>query len=131
MKLLIPCLVIAAASSSCDEALVDTEEVLHARFQSFDSNPIEGRLRELLNSRTDGAMSYLKMALVGEAFGKHPENFKRIADDLKTKEELESYRWLRESGAGVFEHYPQRKPEGFDTVYSAATWLQPAKADAP
>ena len=115
--------------TSCDEALVGSEKVLYARSQSFESNPIETRLRELLNSRTDGAMSYLKMALVGEAFGNQPEQFKRIADDLKTREERESYRWLREWGSGVFEYYPERKPEGFDKVYSAATWLKPTKAE--
>ncbi len=120
---------IAATLASCDEALVGSEKVLYARGQSFESNPIEARLRELLNSRTDGAMSYLKMALVGEAFGNHPDQFQMIADDLDTREEQESFRWLRDYGAGVFEYYPDRKPKGFDKVYSAATWLNPTKAE--
>jgi hypothetical protein len=128
MKRLITCLMLAATLTSCDESLVGSKKVLYARSQSFESNPTGARLRELLNSRTDGAMSYLKMALVGEAFGNHPEQFKLIVNDLKTREERESYQWLREWGSGVFEYYPERKPEGFDKVHSAAKWLKPTKA---
>lgn len=125
MKQLITCLIFAATLSSCDELLVGSEKVLYARSQSFDSNPIEERLRELLNTQTDSDMGYLKMALVGEAFGKHPEQFKRLARDLKTEKERVSYQWLREWGSGIFEHYPERKPEAFDRIYSEATWLKP------
>lgn len=129
MKHLILYLILAATLSSCDEALVGSEKVLYARSQSFESNPIEARLRELLNTRTDGDMSYLKMALVGEAFGKHPEQFKQIANDLRTWKERESYQCLRDFGSGVFEHYQELKPKGFDNTYHAATWLKPTKAE--
>ena len=124
MKQLVQCLIVAAALTSCDEGLVGSKKVLYSRAQSFGANPIELRLRELLNSRTDGATSYLKMALVGEAFGNHPNQFKFILDDLKTGEERESFRWLREQGAGVFEYYPERKPKEFDKVYNSARWLK-------
>jgi len=90
--------VITAALVSCDETLVGSEKVLFARSQSFENDPAETQLRELLNLRTDGAMSYLKMALVGEAFGNHPNQFQLIADDLNTRKEKESFRWLRDYG---------------------------------
>ncbi len=131
MKSLIQCLLITAALVSCDETLVGSEKVLFARSQSFENDPAETQLRELLNLRTDGAMSYLKMALVGEAFGNHPNQFQLIANDLNTRKEKESFRWLRDYGAGVFEYYPDRKPKEFDKVYSAATWLQTTKAEQP
>lgn len=115
--------------TSCDEALVGSEKVLYARAQSFESNPSEERLRELLNSRTDGGMSYLKMALVGEAFGSHPEQFRRICDDLRTREARASYNWLRQYGSGVFEYYPDRMPKDFEEIYRAATWLNQNKAE--
>ena len=114
---------------SCDEVLVGSEKVLYARSQSFNGNPIEARLRELMGSRTDGAMSYLKMALVGEAFGNYPDAFRRISNDLRTREEKESFRWLRDYGSGVFEYYPGREPVGFDKAYSEATWLQSTHAE--
>jgi len=104
--------------------------VLYARSESFDCNPIEERFRELLNTRTDGDMNYLKMALVGQAFGKHPEQFRHFSSDLKTRRERESYQWLRELGSGVFDYFPQRKPEGFDKLYSEATWLKPTNAES-
>ena len=129
MKLFILSTLIIITLNSCEEALVGSEKLLYARAQTFESNPIEARLRDLLRSRTDGAMSYLKMALVGEAFGKHPDQFKKIANELNSKAEQESFLWLREHGVGVFEYYPNRKPKNFEAVYEKATWLKTIKLD--
>ena len=115
--------------TSCEDALVGDEKLLYARSQSFQSNPSEDRLRELLNTRTDGAFSYLKMALVGEAFGKHPEQFKNIVKNLHSKQEQNAILKLKELGADVFEYYPDRKPDSFDTVFKQATWLYTIKLD--
>src|SRR5687768_249923 len=55
-----------------------TEE-LHAAATEFGSQPSEDRLRHLLNIESDGAYSYLKMALVGQAFAEEPAIFRSVA----------------------------------------------------
>ncbi len=67
------------------------------------------------------------MALVGEAFGQHPEVFRRIHSSSSSAEQEEAFRMLSELGDRVFEYYPDREPMDFDTAYQAATWLDKKK----
>ena len=119
-------LILTSVFTSCEESVTDTHKKLNRIAKSFEKDPVEDTLRELLNTPSDGAISYLKMALVGQAFGNNPELFKRIASSLETNEERESYLWVTEYGANVFEYYPVLKPEGFDKAYSEAIWLDKA-----
>ena len=97
---------------------------IHARYKSFGANPVEQRLRGLLNVKTDGATFYLHMALLGKAFAEHPDRFEQITNDLRTDREWKGFRWLADHGDAVFEYYPEYKATNFDDVYRGATWLQ-------
>ncbi|MCP5537295.1 MAG: hypothetical protein H7A51_13825 [Akkermansiaceae bacterium] len=82
--------------------------------QDYEANPSEDRLRDFLNYPSDGAYAYYHMALVGEAFSQNPRLFQKVAQDLKTDREVYWMHSIASYGDGVFEHYPELEPSGFD-----------------
>lgn len=100
-----------------------TEE-LHVAASEFRSKPHEDQLRRLLNIEADTSYSYLKMALVGQAFAEQPAIFRSVAAAPKTPLEKSSLEDLGRRGGGVFEYHDSLKPSGFDESFRRASWLK-------
>lgn len=97
---------------------------LHAAAGGFRSKPTEYHLRRLLNIEADASYSYLKMALVGQAFAEQPAIFRSVADSPKTPLEQSALEDLGRLGGGVFEYHESLKPSGFNEALRSATWLE-------
>ena len=100
-----------------------TEE-LHAAASEFRSKPTEDQLRRLLNIEADASYSYLKMALVGQAFAEQPAIFRSVAASPATPLEQSSIDYLGRLGEQVFEYHEALKPSGFEAALRRATWLE-------
>lgn len=90
----------------------------------FRGNPTAKNLRKLLKSPSDGEDSYLKMAMVGHAFGNHPNLMREVANDIQHANERRAIELVSTLGSRVFEYYPELEPPEFDQVYQQHRWLK-------
>ena len=115
----------------CD---ADHDRKLRSLAKRFEDKPTEKSLRKLLNFRSDGVYTYLQMALVGEAFGNHPDVFELVARDVRTSDED---RWLGKIDRlreRLFEYHSELAPNGtsFEGVVEGSYYndlIQAARKD--
>ena len=101
----------------------DPYEEMDTLFITFRADPSEVNLRDLLNYPADGAYSYYKMALVGVLFDEHPETFRKLYENRQTEQEHRRIEDIALYGEGVFQYYPDLKPQKFDQHLKEQTWL--------
>ncbi|MGK0185391.1 MAG: hypothetical protein ACI9R3_001169 [Verrucomicrobiales bacterium] len=103
---------VATMLGACNRSVSEKDVVVSRR--AFEQDPNGHRLRQLLNLRVDGYVSYLHIALVGNAFSSHPEVFEGISKDMQTDSERRILKTLAINGADIFEYYPEHQPESFE-----------------
>lgn len=106
----------------------NSTEALHIAAAEFRFKPTENRLRRLLQIKSDGEYSLLKMALIGQAFAEQPTIFRSVASSPLTPMEQECIRELGRLGALVFDYDEALKPSNFDAVLQSAMWLKSEEA---
>lgn len=105
---------------------VDHHERLDSLVQKFDENPSDANLRQLINYPSDGDFAYYHIALIGQSFTKHTNSYKILNDDLRTNKERFFMNSLASLGDGIFQYFPELKPDDFDRCFhDNQSWLHP------
>ena len=101
----------------------DPQAELWELAEAFETESDEVRLRRLLNAPADASYGHLHRALVGRALVGNEALFRKISEGEPSDRERRVLRDLAMLGGAIYEHYPELKPDGYETRVRGMGWL--------